>query len=85
MGYGTTVLVHKKTDAARAYSQRAATALQDDRFSLPLCYRLMLVSMMGSPSAAPVDRHALIFGVFKAMDDDDSLTLDREEFMSIFS
>ena len=50
-----------------------------------LQYRLMLVSMMGSPSAAPVDRHALIFGVFKAMDDDDSLTLDREEFMSIFS
>ena len=34
---------------------------------------------------APVDRHALIHSVFKAMDADDSLSIDREEFMSIFS
>ena len=33
----------------------------------------------------PVDRHALIHGVFKAMDADDSGEVDAEEFMSIFS
>ena len=32
-----------------------------------------------------IDRHAMIYSVFKAMDADGSGSIDQEEFMSMFS
>ena len=44
-----------------------------------------VVAMAAATAAMPVDRHAMIHAVFKAMDADDSGSIDQEEFMSMFS